>query len=237
MKAMILAAGRGLRLRPLTDTCPKPLLKAGRERLIETHLHALRRAGIRDVVINTAWLAEQFPAVLGDGARFGLSIVYSWEGGSGLETGGGLLNALPLLDPDPFLLVNGDIHLELDFSTLTLPEGDLAHLVVVDPPDGAGDFALDRQGRLQPVPDATGGVTYAGVGIIHPALFAGWRTAFAPDEAGGTPPAFRLAPLLRHAMRRGRIGGRHHRGHWADAGTPDALAALAQRLRAEARAD
>lgn len=236
MKAMILAAGRGLRLRPLTDACPKPLLEVGREPLIQPHLRALRRAGVTEVIINTAWLAEQFPAALGDGARFGLSIVYSWEGGSGLETGGGLLNALPLLGPDPFLLVNGDIHLDLDLSALRLPAGDLAHLVVVDPPDGAGDFALDRQGRLHPAPDATGGVTYAGVGIVHPALFAGWRAAFAPHEAGGTPPAFRLAPLLRHAMRCGRIGGRYHRGRWADAGTPEALAALARRLCAEASA-
>ena len=233
---MILAAGRGLRLRPLTDSCPKPLLRIGGERLIETHLHALQRAGISDVVINTAWLAEQFPAALGDGARYGLTLTYSWEGGTGLETGGGLLNALPLLGHAPFLLVNGDIHLDLDFSTLVLPEGDLAQLVVVEPPDGAGDFALDRQGRLHPQPDTRGGVTYSGVGIIHPALFAGWREAFASHEAGGTPPAFRLAPLLRHAMRRGRVGGRHHAGHWTDAGTPEALAALERHLRAQTRA-
>lgn len=233
MKAMILAAGRGLRLRPLTDACPKPLLPVGGEPLIESHLRALRQAGITEVIINTAWLAEQFPAALGNGERYGLSITYAWEGGTGLETGGGLLNALPLLGDAPFLLVNGDIHLALDFSTLALPEGDLAHLVVVDPPDGAGDFALDRHGRLHPAPDAGGGVTYAGVGVIAPTLFAGWRAAFAAHETGGTPPAFRLAPLLRHAMRRGRIGGRHHVGHWTDAGTPEALAALVQRFRTQ----
>lgn len=230
MKAMILAAGRGQRLRPLTDTCPKPLLQAGSDRLIESHLHALRRAGVREVVINTAWLAEQFPAALGDGSDYGLAITYSWEGGAGLETGGGILNALPLLGNAPFLLVNGDIHLELDFSTLFLPDGDLAHLLVVDPPEGEGDFGLDERGRIHPAPGAHVGVTYSGVGILHPALFAGWRAAFPHGEVFGVaPPGFRLAPLLRHAMRRNAVSATRHRGLWTDAGTPESLAALQRR--------
>ncbi len=237
MKAMILAAGRGERLRPLTDTCPKPLIRVGKATLIESHLHALQRAGVREVVINTAWLGEQFPALLGDGARFGLSIVYSYEGGLGLETGGGLLNALPLLGGEPFLLVNGDIHAEVDFSSLALAEGDLAQLLMVDPPvDGTGDFVFEAEeptgalGRLHVDGDQGPRLTYSGIAIIHPALFAGWHAAFMHGEVTGFPPAFRLAPLLRHAMRRGRVGGQYHHGHWTDAGTPAALEALVSRL-------
>ena len=226
MKAMILAAGRGERLRPLTDRHPKPLLPIGGKPLIVHHIEALARAGIDEIVINTAWLAEQFPAALGDGARFGVSIVYSYEGHKGLETGGGLLNALPLLQPEPFLLVNGDVHADVDFASLALPGRDLAQLLMVSPPDGGlGDFALNQAGRLMPEGEGMR-LTYAGIAILHPALFAGWRAGFSGDEVCGNPPCFRLAPLLRHAMRQGRIGGRHHRGHWSDAGTPAALAQL-----------
>ncbi len=226
MKAMILAAGRGERLRPLTDSCPKPLLKVAGKPLIVHHIEALARAGIHNIVVNTAWLAEQFPAVLGDGERFGVSIAYSFEGDTGLETGGGLLNALPLLGSGAFLLVNGDVHVDLDFGTLALPAGDLAHLLMVDPRDGGhGDFSLDDSGRLMPEGDGTR-LTYSGIGIIHPALFAGWHAGLAADEVQGQPPRFRLAPLLRHAMRCGRVSGRHHRKHWSDAGTPESLAEL-----------
>lgn len=231
MKAMILAAGRGERLRPLTDACPKPLLEVAGKPLIIHHIEALARVGIRDIVINTAWLAEQFPATLGDGARFGVSIAYSFEGETGLETGGGLLNALPLLGPEPFLLVNGDIHVDMDFATLSLPAGDLAHLLMVTPPDrGPGDFSLDAHGRLMPEGEGHR-LTYSGIAIIHPALFAGWRAGLASDEVHGQPPCFRLAPLLRHAMRRGRVGGRHHRGHWTDAGTPESMEKLSAMLK------
>ena len=230
MKAIVLAAGRGQRLRPITDTCPKPLLPVGGKPLIVHHLDALARAGFTDVVINTAWLAEQFPAALGDGSHLGVSIVYSFEGSCALETGGGLLNALPLLGDAPFLAVNGDIHADVDFATLALPPGDLAHLVMVDPPGGSGgDFSLDAQGRLMPDDEDGGGgtrLTYSGIAILHPTLFAGWRAAFSPDDIHGHPPTFRLAPLLRHAMRQGRVGGRHHRGHWTDAGTPASLERL-----------
>lgn len=232
MKAIVLAAGRGQRLRPLTDACPKPLLDVGGKTLIVHHLQALARAGITHIVINTAWLAEQFPVALGDGSAFGVSITYSFEGRSGLETGGGLLNALPLLGTEPFLVVNGDIHANVDFSRLALTPGDLAQLVMVDPPDGGkGDFVLDAEDRLMPEGNGRP-LTYAGIGIIHPALFTDWRAAFPPEEIQGHPPAFRLAPLLRHAMRQGRVGGQHHRGHWTDAGTPDALERLRHVLAA-----
>ena len=230
MKAIVLAAGRGQRLRPLTDACPKPLLPVGGKPLIVHHLQALARTGITEVVINTAWLAEQLPAALGDGSQFGVSIVYSFEGSHALETGGGLLNALPLLGDAPFLVVNGDIHADVDFADLALPRGDLAHLVMVDPPEGsAGDFVLDAHSRLWPEGDGTH-LTYSGIAILHPALFAHWRDVFAPEEIHGHPPAFRLAPLLRHAMRQGHVGGRHHRGHWTDAGTPETLARLDAKL-------
>jgi MurNAc alpha-1-phosphate uridylyltransferase len=235
MKAMILAAGRGERLRPLTDTCPKPLLPVGDAPLIVHHLRALARAGFTDIVINTAWLAEQFERVLGDGSALGVSIRYSAEGATGLETGGGILHALPLLGAEPFLVVNGDIHLDFDFTTLHLREADCAQLLMVDPPDGGhGDFALDSNGRLSPEGAGTR-LTYSGVAIIHPALFAGWRAGLSREEVRGDPPIFRLAPVLRHAMRQGRIGGQHHRGHWTDAGTPAALKALETRLRAPSK--
>jgi len=229
MKAMIFAAGRGERLRPLTDATPKPLLEVGGRALIEHHLQKLRDAGIRDVVINTAWLAEQFPQRLGDGSRYGLSIVYSYEGHLGLETGGGLLNALPLLGDAPFLLVNGDVHTDIDFASLPERPDGLAHLAMVETPAGKpSDFAWADDGKLHAEPDPGLGkpLTYSGIAVIDPKLFAHWREAFAPAECQGRPPAFRLAPLLRHAMRHGLVDGRLHAGHWADAGTPEALEAL-----------
>lgn len=233
MKTMILAAGRGERLRPMTDTCPKPLLPIAGKPLIVHHIEALARDGLREIIINTAWLAEQFPAVLGDGSRYGVSIIYSFEGKAGLETGGGILNALPLLGGEPFLLVNGDVHAEVDFASLSLPEGDLGHLLMVDPPAGSnGDFVLatDQAGNGRLQVDGGPRLTYSGIGILHPALFAGWHAGFTPEEVSGQPPHFRLAPLLRHAMRQNRISGRHHRGHWTDAGTPEALNALGARF-------
>ncbi len=252
MKAMIFAAGRGERLRPLTDTTPKPLLEVGGRALIEHHLLRLAAAGMREVVINTAWLAEQFPQCLGDGSRYGLSILYSFEGQRALETGGGLLNALPLLGAEPFLLVNGDIYTDMDFvpflealqgsrhsrlrgndgtvSTIAPPM--LAHLAMVAPPAGKpGDFALAADGRLHAEPDPRFGtpLTYSGVAAIHPQLFDGWREAFAPEDIAGHPPSFRLAPLLRHAMRRGAVRGQLHEGDWTDAGTPQMLEGLRSR--------
>lgn len=219
MKAMILAAGLGTRMRPLTDHCPKPLLEAGGKPLIVHHLERLRAAGITEVVINVSYRAQQIIAALGDGSAHGVSIAWSREEAP-LETGGGIRQALPLLGDAPFLLINGDIWCDLAPSTLPAPGDDLAHLVLVDNPDHHpdGDFHLDARGRVR----ATGEprLTFAGVSVIDPALVAGER-----------PGAFALAPLLRRAMADGRVGGTHHRGAWIDVGTPTRLAELDRRLR------
>ncbi len=225
--AMILAAGRGERMRPLTDHTPKPLLEAGGRPLIVWHLERLAAAGYRQVVINHAHLGDQIEARLGDGSRWGLSIRYSREGeGRALETGGGICKALPLLGPDPFLVINGDVWCDLDLASLSLPEGDLAYLVLVDNPPHhpAGDFVLS-DGRVR---DAGAGprLTFAGIGVYHPALFAGCR-----------PDPFPLAPLLRQAMAAGRVSGTHCRGTWVDVGTPRRLHDLDRRLRSEYSAD
>lgn len=215
MKAFILAAGRGERLRPLTDHTPKPLLPVRCQPLIEWHLHKLATAGVREVVINLGWLGEKIEAHLGDGARFGLRIAYSPEGWPALETGGGLHRALPLLGADPFLLVNGDVFTDLPFAPLLeqgLQPGDLAHLVLVDnpPQHPQGDFAL-LDGR---VCDAAPRLTYSGIAVLHPQLFEGC-----------TAGAFPLAPLLKKAMASNQVGGQHHTGQWSDIGTPERLAA------------
>ncbi len=235
MKALIFAAGLGERMRPLTDRTPKPLLVAGGKPLIVWHLEKLAAMGVRDVVINVSWLAEQFPATLGDGARWGLRIHYSYEGATPLETGGGMLHALPLLRGDggeaeserPFLAVNGDIWTDFDFSGLPRePQGD-THLVLVDNPvhNPSGDFALATDGALH----ATGNrkLTFAGIGIYRPRLLQGWHEAAgATDGADEVPPRFKLAPLLRRAMGLGRATGTHHTGAWTDVGTPERLLAL-----------
>ena len=231
MKALIFAAGRGERMRPLTDTMPKPLLDAGGRSLIEWHLEKLAGVGVREVVINTSWLAEQFPAALGDGARWGLSIVCSFEGAVPLETGGGMLAALPLLGDEPFLLVNGDVWTDFDFARLPREPEALAHLVMVDAATHVphGDFALDSQGRLHSEGESR--LTYAGIGVFRPDLFDDWRSAVGDVEgADERPPRFRLAPLLRTAMQRGQVSGEHHTGRWTDVGTPQRLDALRREL-------
>ena len=216
MRALIFAAGRGERMRPLTDTTPKPLLQAGGKRLIEWHLESLGKAGVRDVVINTSHLADQFPAMLGDGSRWGLRIGYSYEGAAPLETGGGMLRALPLLGASPFIAVNGDIWSDFDFSTLSQNPDGLAHLVLVDNPahHPHGDFALEdgcvRDERR---------LTFSGIGIYRPELLA-----------GRTPGKFPLAPILRAAMRERKISGEHFRGTWYDIGTAQRLAEIDARL-------
>ena len=231
MKALIFAAGLGERMRPLTDTTPKPLLAVGGKRLIEWHLEKLAAIGIEDVVINTSWLATQFPEALGDGSRWGLRIRYSYEGVTPLETGGGMLHALALLGDTPFLLVNGDVWTDLDFATLPHePEG-LAHLVMVDCPPQAtqGDFALDADGHVRS--DGAQRLTYAGIGVYRPQLLDGWREHSRDAGADNTPPRFRLAPILRAHMADGRIHGQHHRGRWTDVGTPERLRAFDEELR------
>ncbi|AXA85537.1 mannose-1-phosphate guanylyltransferase [Lysobacter oculi] len=227
MKALVFAAGLGERMRPLTDHTPKPLLEITGKPLIVWHLEKLAAMGIKDVVINTSWLAEQFPATLGDGARFGLRLHYAYEGATPLETGGGLWNALPLLGDAPFIAVNGDVWCDADFATLPREPAGIAHLLLVDNPvhNPDGDFALDAQGRLHDEGD--GKLTFSGIGVYRPALFDGWRDVIgnAPG-ASETPPRFKLAPLLRAAMARGEVTGTHHHGRWTDVGTPQRLAEL-----------
>lgn len=228
--ALIFAAGLGERMRPLTDHTPKPLLMAGGKPLIAWHLEKLAAIGVNYVVINTSHLAEQFPDVLGDGSRWGLRIRYAYEGPTPLETGGGMLNALPLLGPEPFLAVNGDIWTDLDFAGLPAEPRGAAHLVMVDNPahHPQGDFALDAQGRLHDTGEPR--LTFAGVGVYRASVLQGWQAQASASDSSA-PPRFPLAPLLRDAMRRGEIGGTHHRGAWTDVGTPERLAALNARLR------
>jgi len=234
MKALVFAAGLGERMRPLTDTTPKPLLVAGGKRLVEWHLERLAAIGVREVVLNTSWLAQQFPAALGDGSRWGMRLRFLYEGARPLETGGGMLNALPLLSGDagsPFLAINGDIWCDFDLARLPrAPEGD-AHLVLVDNPEHhpRGDFALEPDGRV--AADGADKLTFAGIGVYRPSLFDDWRSVIG-DRPGAddAPPRFPIAPLLRAAMARGAVGGQHHRGRWTDVGTPERLAQLQQDL-------
>jgi N-acetyl-alpha-D-muramate 1-phosphate uridylyltransferase len=233
MKALIFAAGLGARMRPLTERTPKPLLTVGGTPLIVWHLRKLAALGVREAVINTAWLAAQFPQALGDGSAFGLRIVYSYEGAAPLETGGGMLHALPLLGPAPFLLVNGDIWTDFDFAQLAPEPPGLAQLVLVDPPGYAarGDFALHADTSVRS--DGAPLLTYAGIGMYRPDLLRDWQAAFAtPPPAQAGPPRFALAPLLRAHMAAGRIYGLHHRGRWTDVGTPQRLAELESEVAA-----
>lgn len=232
MKALIFAAGLGERMRPLTTHTPKPLLEAGGKALIVWHLEKLAAMGVREVVINTSWLAPRFPQVLGDGDRFGVHIEYAYEGDTPLETGGGMLNALPLLGDAPFLLVNGDVWSDYDFARLPHEPRGLAHLVMVDPPPQApaGDFALGSDGLLQP--DGTRRLTYSGIGLYRPQLLDDWPR-YADADAGvaaNGKPRFRLAPILRAHMDAGNVSGEYHAGRWTDVGTPQRLAELDAQL-------
>lgn len=231
MKALIFAAGLGERMRPLTDATPKPLLRVGGKPLIEWHLEKLAALGIGEVVVNTSWLAEQFPQALGDGARWSLRIHYLYEGDTPLETGGGMWNALPLLGEAPFLLVNGDVWTDFDFAGLPREPRGLAHLVMVDRPPQAthGDFALDADGCVRA--DGEHKLTYAGIGVYRPQLLDGWRDVIPAPLLANGKPKFPLAPILRAHMADGAITGEHHRGRWTDVGTPERL----QRLDAELR--
>ena len=231
MKALIFAAGFGERMRPLTEHTPKPLLSVGGTPLIVWHLRKLAALGVDEVVINTSWLAAQFPQVLGDGSAFGLRLTYSYEGSTPLETGGGMLHALPLLGDAPFLLVNGDIWSDIDFATLDIAADSLATLVLVDAPAYAAraDFALTHEGKISSTAMPT--LTYAGIGLYRPALLHAWERVIGPlPSTGEAPPRFPLAPILRAQMAAGRIDGVHHRGRWTDVGTPQRLAELDAQL-------
>lgn len=231
-KAIILAAGRGERMRPLTDALPKPLLRVGGKSLIEYHLENLARAGFIEVVINHAHLGQMIEAALGNGEHYGIDIRYSREPVA-LETAGGIAQALAILQEgsadgeQPFVTVNADIYCEIDFSVLlpvlrhmqSNPDGDLAHLVLVDNPvhHPDGDFAFDS-GRV--VLSEKNKLTFSGVGVYQPRLFK--------DVVPGA--VAKLAPLLRQAIAAGKIGGRHYRGVWVDVGTPERLHSLDARL-------
>ncbi|NEZ03279.1 nucleotidyltransferase family protein [Wenzhouxiangella sp. XN201] len=215
---MILAAGRGERLRPLTDTTPKPLIEVGGRPLIVHHLERLSAAGVEEVVINLGWLGEQIADYLGDGREFGLQIRYSKEPPGALETAGGIVEALPLLGETPFLAVSADVLTDYPFERLTgIEPGGSAHLVLVDNPPHhpQGDFALrDGQVRL-----ASGdGLTFSGIALFRPELFRGLE-----------PGRRALRPVLEAAIKAGRITGERYRGSWADIGTPDRLAAVRKR--------
>jgi MurNAc alpha-1-phosphate uridylyltransferase len=216
---MILAAGRGERLRPLTDCKPKPLLDVGGKPLIEWHLDALASAGIANVVINISWLGEMICDVLGDGSRWGLRIVYSHEDHPALETGGGIFRALPLLGEEPFLVINGDVWMDLDLAKIRPVAGRLAHLLMVPNPEHNrdGDFYLLGD-RLSTSPGGER-LTYSGAGIYSPALFATC-----------CPGRFPLAPLLIEAMVEDRVSGQRFDGRWLDIGTIGRLESLRQAL-------
>jgi len=217
---MILAAGRGERMRPLTLVKPKPLLEAGGAPLIVHHLRALRAAGFEDVVVNLSWLGDQVRASLGDGSRHGVRLHYSDEGPEPLETGGGIFRALPLLGAGPFLVLNGDVWTDIDWSRMRdrLAPRDLAHLVLVPNPahNEKGDFVLEG-GRI--VESAGERHTFSGVGVYRAELFDRCRDGI-----------FKLAPLLRAAAREGRVSGELHAGAWLDIGTPERLAHLDELL-------
>jgi len=226
MKAMILAAGHGTRMRPLTDHTPKPLLEVGGQSLLAWHLDHLARAAIDEVIINIAWQGWQIPEALGDGSRWNMRLHYSDEQQEGaLETAGGIVKALPLLGDEPFLVVNGDVWCDYPCEPRELAEQDLAHLVLVDnPPQHAvGDFGLE-EGRVFATDTAYPKLTFSGIGYYHPALFAGLDYGHR-----------RLAPLLRAAMQAGRVSGEHYTGTWQDIGTPERLQAWDAVLRADIR--
>ena len=227
MKAMILAAGVGERMRPLTDHTPKPLLEVGGSPLIAHHIERLARAGFTELVINVSHLASRITGYCGDGSRWGVAITYSHEI-EPLETAGGIFQALPLLGFDPFLVVNGDVWIDYPFARLrglTPADPACAHLVMVgNPPQHPrGDFGLDAQGRVRELAPGASGLTYAGVGVYTRAFFASM-----------TPGKMPLRPLLDAAIRRGCLSAEYYPGHWEDVGTPERLARLDAALRAGA---
>jgi len=221
MKAFILAAGRGERMRPLTDHTPKPLLVAGGKPLIVWHLERLAAAGFREVVINHAHLGAHIEQALGDGSCWGLHIRYSPEPPGALETAGGIASALPLLGDQPFLVVNGDIYCDFDFGRFSGSTATGAHLVMVANPahHAGGDFSLDGERVIYANGEQT--LTYAGIGIFSPSFFAG--------VLPGT--VMKLRPLLDAAIAAGTLTGERFAGRWVDVGTPQRLAELDQELK------
>ena len=228
MRAMILAAGRGERMRPLTDHTPKPLLRVAGKPMIQYHIEALVAAGVRDIVINLAWLGGQLRGALGNGSQFGVHIEYSDEGNVALETGGGVFKALPLLGKDAFVVVSGDVWTDYPLAQLIearmkkLSSSDLAHFVLVPNPDfhARGDFGI-VDGRLVDEGDR---YTYANIGVFRPEFFAGCE-----------PGRFPLAPLMYQWIRQGRVSGELYRGAWHNVGTPQQLQEIDQEASAQRR--
>ncbi|MEQ1543856.1 N-acetylmuramate alpha-1-phosphate uridylyltransferase MurU [Methyloglobulus sp.] len=220
MKAMILAAGRGERMRPLTDHTPKPLLSVAGRPLIEHTINQLVSAGFTEIVINHAHLGQQIEDKLGNGAHLGAKIIYSPEDEQALETAGGIINALPLLGNEPFLVVNGDIATDFPFAELKKIPVDLAHIVLIDNPPHhpQGDFALDISGNV--IENDKQRYTFSGIGLYHPDLFS-----------KNPPGKSKLAPLLREAITAKKATGQHYSGFWMDIGTPERLQELDRHLR------
>ena len=220
MRAMILAAGRGERMRPLTDNTPKPLLRVGGQALIEYHLYALAKAGVQDVVINYSWLGEKLVNALGKGDRYNINIQYSAEPGQPLETAGGIIQALPLLGDDPFIVVNGDIWTDYNFATLPESLTSDAYLVLVKNPQHhpKGDFAIDENHYLLDRPE----YTFSGISVFTPRFFTMLDRRVVP-----------LAPLLRAAIVKKKIKGELYTGQWWDVGTPERLIELDQYIKSE----
>ncbi|QAU22748.1 nucleotidyltransferase family protein [Dyella sp. M7H15-1] len=225
--ALIFAAGLGERMRPLTDHTPKPLLEVQGKPLIVWHLEKLAAIGVHYVVINTSHLADQFPDALGNGSRWGLRIRYAYEGPTPLETGGGMLNALPLLGPEPFIVVSGDVWTDADLGALPAEPTGVAHLLLVDNPPHhpRGDFALDQHGVLHI--EGTPRMTYSGIGVYRREFLDGWQSLadYLPDP-NDKPPRFKIRPLLEAAMARNAVTGSRHPGRWTDVGTPERLTSL-----------
>jgi N-acetyl-alpha-D-muramate 1-phosphate uridylyltransferase len=218
---MVLAAGRGERMRPITDTLPKPLVPVAGKPLIAYHLERLAAAGFREVVVNLSWLGERIRAALGDGSAYGLSISYSDEGPAPLETGGGIFKALPLLGPGPFLVVNGDTWSDIDYGRLALDEGSAdGRIVLVPNPTHnlRGDFGVEGDVVVDREVDR---FTYSGVGVYAPEFFTGC-----------SPGTFPMLPLLKRAIAARLLRGEVHHGKWYDVGTPERLAALDAEVRA-----
>lgn len=221
MKAMILCAGRGERMRPLTDSVPKPLLPVAGKPLVQYHLEKLAAAGVTEIVINHAWLGEQIEAALGDGSQCGINIHYSAEG-EALETAGGIIKALPLLGENPFIVVNGDVWCDYPFEKLLARRPEKAHLVLVANPEhnSQGDFALAEDGLL--LDQGEKKLTFSGISVMNPQLFFGLDA----DKMA-------LAPLLRQAIAQQQVSGELYPGDWVDVGTPERLQVLDGRVRKE----
>ena len=220
MKAMVLAAGRGERMRPITDTLPKPLVRVAGKPLIGYHLERLAAAGVREVVVNLSWLGDRIRAALGDGREYSLSISYSEEGPLPLETGGGIFKALPLLGPGPFLVVNGDTWSDIDYARLALEDGANGRIVLVPNPthNSRGDFGVEGDVVVDREIDR---FTYSGVGVYRPEFFDGCSSG-----------RFPMLPLLKRAIAARLLRGEVHRSEWCDVGTPERLATLDADVRA-----